>query len=189
MAEALGAAGSIVGIAAFGLKSLTTIQAYVDAVSDADSNLHSLVIEVKATASTLKQLHDFIVHDQAAAVVVAAEGDGNIDSDNGGSNSIRIANDEGVRQAIQLASQCKQVYTAIIKLIAKDVGAPRDGNGEVSLDDLSLDAVKTPAIQKFKWSLREPRVRKLREELAWLKFSLMLHLQVMELARSKMTLV
>ena len=189
MAEALGAAGSIIGIAAFGLKSLTTVQAYVDAVSDAEHDLRNLVVEVGATASTLKQLHRFIVSDQAVAVVVST---GKTSTDGGGSadkKSIPVANDEAVRRAVQLATECKQVYTAILNLIAKDIGAQRDENGNIPLDSLDPDAVKTTTLRRLKWSFREPRVRKLREDLRWLKFSLMVQLQVMELGRLKLALV
>ena len=88
---------------------------------------------------------------------------------------------------MHLASQCKQVYIAIVKLTAKETGAPVGIDGDVSLDDMNLDSLNVSTLRKLKWPLKELRVRKLRDELRWLKVSLLLNLRVIELARSKMS--
>ncbi|KAI0833023.1 hypothetical protein F5Y06DRAFT_184522 [Hypoxylon sp. FL0890] len=166
MADPLGAAGSIIGIAAFGLKFATTLQTYIEAVADARESLRDIAFDVSATASALEQLNEFI----------------NIDE-----NGKAIANDSGVQQALRLAAQCKQVYTAIIDLIAKAAGVSRDGNGEESLDALDLDSLNaTSLMQRLKWPFKEPRIKKHQEELRWLKISLLFHLRLMELAKTKM---
>lgn len=169
MADPLGAAGSIVGIAAFGLKFATTLQTYVEAVADAHQSLKDIASDVSATASALEQLHEII----------------NASSD---ANGKPIANDSGLQQVVQLASQCKQVYTAIIGLIAKAAGLLKDANGDVSLDTLDLDSLKVTSLtRRLKWPFKELRIKKHQQELRWLKISLLLHLRVMELAKSKMT--
>ncbi|KAI1414577.1 hypothetical protein F5Y13DRAFT_197574 [Hypoxylon sp. FL1857] len=166
MADPLGAAGSIVGIAAFGLKFATTLQTYIEAVADARESLRDITFDVSATASALEQLHEFTKTDE---------------------NGKAIANDAGVQEVSRLASQCKKVYTAIIDLIAKAVGVPRDDNGEVSLDALDLNRLNvTSLIQKLKWPFKEPRIKKHQEELRWLKISLLFQLRLMELAKTKM---
>ncbi|KAI1376507.1 hypothetical protein F4677DRAFT_418715 [Hypoxylon crocopeplum] len=167
MADPLGAAGSIVGIAAFGLKFATTLQTYIEAVADAQESLRDIVFDVSATASALEQIHDFVKADL---------------------NGKAIATDPGLQQVLRLASQCKQVYTAVINLIAKAAGLQKNGNGDASLDALDLDILKaTSLIQKLKWPFREPRIKKHRDELRWLKISLLFQLRLMELAKTKMT--
>ena len=180
MAEALGVAGSITGIVAFGLKSATIIQTYIDAVNDADQNLQQLVAEVKSTALTLEQLNALIEQDSVVGVSTRDAGDNS--GDKGGTKVIRVANDEGVQHAVNLASQCKQAYTAILNLIAKDIGAPQDENGEVCVDNLDPDNIKVPTHRKLKFPFREGRIKKLRKVFKALKLDLLVHLGVLNLA-------
>lgn len=168
MGDPLGAASSIIGVVAFGLKFATTLQTYIEAVSDARESLRDIAFDVSATASALDQLHHFIQADENGKV---------------------IANDSGVQEVARLASKCRQVYTAVIDLIAKAVGAPRDDDGEVLIDALdAIDLNESNArrlVQKLKWPFQEPRIKRHQEELRWLKISLLFHVQLMELAKTK----
>ncbi|KAF3056496.1 hypothetical protein GL218_09484 [Daldinia childiae] len=165
MGDPLGAVGSIVGIAAFGLKFATTLQTYIEAVADAEESLREIALDVSETASALKQLEDYMKPDQSGQT---------------------IANDSGVEDVARLASQCEKVYTVIIYIIAKAVGVPKDDNGKVTLDALDLHSLDAPSrMRKLIWPLREYRIRKHREELRWLKFSLLFRLGLMELAKNK----
>lgn len=172
MGDPLGAASSIIGVVAFGLKFATTLQTYIEAVSDARESLRDIAFDVSATASALDQLHHFIQADENGKV---------------------IANDSGVQEVARLASKCRQVYTAVIDLIAKAVGAPRDDDGEVLIDALdAIDLNESNArrlVQKLKWPFQEPRIKRHQEELRWLKISLLFHVQLMELAKTKIMLV
>ena len=179
MEGTVGIVGSITGIVAFGLKSATKIQAYIDTVNDADKSLQNLVVDVKSTASTLEQLGALIEQDSGVRVTPGAASDNNNKED---ANTIRVANDEGVQHAIRLASQCKRGYTAILSLIAKDVGVSQDENGEVCLDNLDPHTMKIPTHRKLKLPFREARVTKLREDFAGFKINLLLHLCVFQLA-------
>lgn len=183
MAEALGVVGSITGIVAFGLKSATIIQTYIDAVKDANQNLQNLVVEVKNTASTLEQLDALIERDSVLGIATGEASDNN--GDKRRIATTRVINDEGVKHATILASQCKRAYTAILNLIAKDIGASQDENGEMCLDNLDADNMKVPTHRKLKLPLREARVTKLRQDFAGLKLNLLLHLCVMQLATLK----
>ncbi|KAI1651991.1 uncharacterized protein F4817DRAFT_87117 [Daldinia loculata] len=165
MGDPLGAVSSIIGIASFGLKFATTLQTYIEAVADAEENLRGIALDVSATASALKQLDEYMRPDQSGKA---------------------IASDSGVEEVARLASQCEQVYTVIIYLIAKAVGVPKDDNGKVSLDALDLHSLNAPSrMQKLIWPFRESRIRKHREELRWLKFSLLFHLGLIELAKTR----
>ncbi|KAI1469743.1 uncharacterized protein F4812DRAFT_469830 [Daldinia caldariorum] len=141
MGDPLGAVGSIVGIAAFGLKFATTLQTYIEAVSEARESLRDIASDVSATASALEQLHEFIRPDQGA----------------------------------------------IIHLIAKVVGVEKGENGKVTLDALDLHSFNIASrIRTFIWPFQQPRIRRHQEDLRWLKLSLLFHLRLMELARTKM---
>ena len=67
MAEALGAAGSIVGIVAFGLQFVTKIQMYIDTVENAENSFRNIALDISATASALDQINRFIEEDRATA--------------------------------------------------------------------------------------------------------------------------
>ncbi|KAI1499722.1 hypothetical protein F5X99DRAFT_388792 [Biscogniauxia marginata] len=169
--EALGAAGSIVGIAAFGLKFASTLQNYIDAVADADESLGLVAFDVSTTAGVLKQLKDFIEEDETASRI----------------NEKTIATEEGRKQVILLASQCEKVYIRLLDIIAGVFGVARDGNDNVSLDALDLGSMKALKLgQKLKMPFKESRIKKHREELVLLRISLLLQLRVMELAKEKM---
>ncbi|KAI0380754.1 hypothetical protein F5Y04DRAFT_91233 [Hypomontagnella monticulosa] len=166
MAEAVGAVASIIGIAEFGLKFATTLQTYIETVVDARESWREITFDVSATASALEQLHRFTKP---------------------GENGKAIANESGLEQVTRLALQCRQVYTAIIDLIAKAAGIPRDDNGDVSMDELDLDSLNSGSLmRRLIWPFQEHRVKKHREELRWLKISLLFHLRLMELAKTKM---
>ncbi|KAI0851620.1 hypothetical protein F5Y00DRAFT_267773 [Daldinia vernicosa] len=167
MGDPLGAVGSIVGIAAFGLQIATMLQMYIEAVFEAQESLKDIALDVSATASALEQLDEFIKPDQ---------------------NNKAIASKSGVEQVKRLASQCEQVYGAIIHLIAKAVGVPKDNSGKVTHDALNLHSLNAPSrIQKLIWPFRESRIKRHQEDLRWLKISLLFHLRLMELAKTKMT--
>lgn len=169
MAEVIGTVGSIISIADFGLKFAMTLQTYIVTVADSQESLRDIAFDVSATATALEQLHEFVKTDQ---------------------NGKTIANDSGLEQVVKLASQCKQVYTAIFNLIAKAAGVQLDSNSDASLNDVDLNNLKASSLmQKLKWPFKEPRIKKHQEELRWLKISLLFHLQLMQLAKTKMTLV
>lgn len=166
MADPVGAAASIIGIASFGLKFAITLQTYIETVVDARESWQEIAFDVSATASALEQLHEFTKPSE---------------------NGKAIVNESGFEQVTRLALQCRQVYKAIIDLIAKAAGIPRDDNGDVSVDELDLDNLNTGSLmQRLIWPFQERRVKKHREELRWLKISLLFHLRLMELAKTKM---
>ncbi|KAI2615930.1 hypothetical protein GGR54DRAFT_255650 [Hypoxylon sp. NC1633] len=152
-------AASIIGIASFGLQFATTLQTYIELVSDAQQSIRDIAFDVSTTAAALKQLYDLIETDH---------------------NGKAIVNDRGLQEVIRLASQCEQVYTDIINFLAKAAGVQEDENGEVSQSALQMGMM-----QKFSWPFREHRIKKRREELSSLKISLLLQLAIVKLAKSK----
>ena len=104
MAEALGAASSIVGIIGFGLQLATTLQTYVEAVIEAEETLRDIAFDINSTASALKQLQEIIDADKA---------------DTGMQNNPKVFKDEGRKEIEVLAVQCGKLYTTIVVLVTK----------------------------------------------------------------------
>lgn len=174
MAEALGVAGSIVGIVSFGLQFATALQTYIEAVSDAENSLQDIAFDVSATASALQQLHDFI----------------GVDSAHGNDQGKKPAlNEAGLKEIGLLSSKCQTVYTAIAVLLTKASGQKDKIPSEVTPDVAGFGAFKaTMLCRKLRWPWLEPRIKKYQEQLRWLKMSLLFHLQLAQLAKTRMQL-
>ena len=90
-AEALGAAGSIVGIVAFGLQLATTLQTYVEAATEAGKRLRDIAFDINSPASALKQLQNIIDADQVDSTL---------------RKSSKDFKDEGLKEIEFIAMQC-----------------------------------------------------------------------------------
>lgn len=163
MAESVRAAGSIVAIVAFGMQLATTIHTYMDTVDEADQRLRDIVFDVNVTVSALKQLDVIIQKDK--------------DNDTGST----VLKEEGVRDIENLASKCRQVYQNIIKLLHK-------ANGKepvISVSEWMINpSLPRPlsTLEKLRWPWLAPRISRCHDELRWLKISLLLALQMTNLA-------
>ncbi|KAK8045371.1 hypothetical protein PG993_005395 [Apiospora rasikravindrae] len=172
MGDALGAAGSIVGIVAFGLKLATTLQTYVETVADAEQTLQDIAFEVSTTASALKQLQDLIEADALATQ----------------ENRLPVLNANGKREIESLGRKCETVYQAIVHLLVKSNGADVEGHLAKSTSIADLEALKTKTLfGKLKWPWVEKKIKKHQGELRWLKMSLLLHIQIAQLAQTGST--
>jgi hypothetical protein len=176
MADPLEAAGSIVGIVAFGMQLATTLQTYIELTADTKEHLHDLVFDVNATASALRQLQDIIDSDKAST------------QDN---NLSPIFKDAGLKEIEGLAIKCERVYKTIIILVQKASnsehkagvsGETKDTNRhEMAINPSSLKS--SSLIRRLRWPWLAPRVNHCQEQLRWLKMSLLLNLQLANLAR------
>ncbi|KAM5350385.1 hypothetical protein ACJ41O_006890 [Fusarium nematophilum] len=97
MAEAIGVAGTIVGLAAFGFKLASALQGYVETSLEARDQLGEIAFDVSSTASILLQLEEFLGKDRDASAPLLQE--------------------RG-RQAIErLAAQCRKIFQGISTLL------------------------------------------------------------------------
>lgn len=172
MADPLGAAGSIVGIVAMGMKLGTTLQAYVETAVDAEDSIRDIAFEISATASTLQQLLNLIKPAQTEAA---------------GSHP-PILNEAGLGEILSLADKCRNVYEKIFELVTKATGPKADkgkgkenATGVVDLDSLTIQTL----YQRMRWPWLEPRVKKKQDQLRGLKIDLIFHLSVVQLAHLK----
>lgn len=182
--EAVGAAASIVGIVSFGLGLAKTLQAFTDTIIDAEESIILITAEISATASTLKRLQDFIDQDNTAL----REG-----------TRSSLLTESGVTEIGSFALLCQKIYVQIIVLIEKasgqtdEDGNPQGGTGPKATaaeEDLSAAAFRLEAFSSkvtklgrgIRWAWLEPRIRRCQEHLGRFKLSLMLSLQVFQIA-------
>lgn len=179
--EAVGATASIVGIISFGLGLAKSLQTFIDSVIEAEETMVLIVADVKSTASTLKDLEDFIDHDEAASKE---------------RNRATVFNATSIKEISACALQCQKIYVQIIVLIEKArMQVDEDGSKEAGAQAPAADDVTTPAARlavfsenvtkfgrKMRWPWLEPRIKRCQEHLGRLKANLMLRLLVASIA-------
>lgn len=174
MAEAIGVAGSIVGIVAFGLQLGVTLQTHIEAAVEAVDRLQEIAFEINSTAGVLSQLQGIMKKDCDAAAP--------------------IFNIDGVRDIKRLSDRCKRIYGVIIILLneAAEGSENKKVKKQVSadgLDDLSLKLNKLGFRRKLAWPWLEPRIKRCQQELRQVKLDLFLHIQVVNLAQFQIQFV
>lgn len=166
MAESVRAAGSIVGIVAFGMQLATTMHTYMETVDEADQKLRDIVFDMNTTASALKQLDVIIEKDRANKA------------------GLTVLKEDGIKEIEHLASKCRQIYDNIITLLRKASGdneePERSSSSQLAFNPALLKALNMR--QKLKWPWLVPRIGRCHDELRWLKISLLLTLQTVNLA-------
>ncbi|KAK4164691.1 hypothetical protein QBC43DRAFT_317341 [Cladorrhinum sp. PSN259] len=169
MADPIGLAGSIIGIVAFGLKLGTTLQTWLELASEAEDWMRDIIFDVNTTASVLRQLQEIIDDDRLAAKQ---------------QNRPMILKAEGLDRIQGLAKQCDKTYKAIIVLVYKASSQKSEKKTTVPDPiDLSLISLRSlTLLNKLRWPWLEPKARRCREDLRWLKVSLLLQLQIVNLS-------
>lgn len=174
MAEAIGVAGSIIGIVAFGPQLGVTLQTHIEGAVEASDRLQEIAPEINSTAAVLSQLPSVMKKDCDAAAPVF-----NID---------------GVRDIKQLSARCKRIYGVNIILLneAAEGSQNKKVKRQVSadgLDHLSLKLNKLGFRRKLAWPWLEPRIKRCQQELRQVKLDLFLHIQVANLAQFQIQFV
>lgn len=162
MAEALGTAGTIVGIVTYGLHLGTSLQTYEQGYSSAKEKLCELGVDISATASALLQLQHVI------------ESDKNL--------STKVLKDEGVQAIEDIAAQCENIYKTVIILVNKAGNSANKGKVAANFGD---KPVLKPS--NLLWDMRSkwlnPRVKRIQEQIRWVKMKILLNLQLAGLAK------
>lgn len=182
--EAAGATASIVGIVSFGLGLAKGLQAFVDSVIEAEETIILTVADVNSTASTLKDLQDFIDQDKAASKE---------------QHRATVFNTTSIKEISDCALQCQRIYVQIITLIEKaSMQVDEDGGKDTGPQAPAAEDVSAPAARlavfsknvhklsrKMRWPWLEPRIKRCQEHLGRLKANLMLRLLVVSIAESR----
>lgn len=157
---------SIAGIVNAGFQLATALQTYTEATQEAKDRLFDLVADVNSTALTLKQLQDVLLADQ----------------DRDSFETRAILTTEGREEVTTLISQCDKLYTTVIVLLTKAGATGR--KGKVTFASIESKSIKfSHIVRDPKWRWLHPRIKRCQEQLRWLKTSLLLNLQLANLAR------
>lgn len=170
--------GTAVGVVGFGLQLATTLQTYMELAWEAEDALRDIVFEVNATASALRQLQTVVDADKALPDAQRAS---------------RVFKDGGLREVEALAVKCEAVYRVIVALIQKASSSDVGGReAAVSSKDVPLDpsSLKPMSVfRKLRWPWLVPRINRCQDQLRWLKISLLVALQLANLAQQKLKYV
>lgn len=166
--------GTIVGAVSFGLQLATALQTFTELAIEADDALRDIVFEVNATAAALRQLQTIVDADKAVPDAQSAS---------------RIFNESGLHEVETLAVRCEKVYGVIIRLVLKasssssESDGGRDGHPLGARAALDASALKPMnVLRRLRWPWLIPRINRCQEQLRWLKISLLVQLQLGNLA-------
>ncbi|KAK0625784.1 hypothetical protein B0T14DRAFT_508586 [Immersiella caudata] len=163
----------------YGLRLATALDTFAAMAKDVRELLDPLAVEVHATTSALRQLHQTLRDDQAAA-----EKQGRL----------HAYKSEGTAEVHLISEQCDRVYRLIIALLHR----ARESKGKSEDDDKTQPLkplntkVEPGSLSLFNvfsnsWDDQsewlEPRILRCREQLRWLKTGLLMHLQLASLAK------
>ncbi|KAK0623727.1 hypothetical protein B0T14DRAFT_495159 [Immersiella caudata] len=169
MADPLSITASVVGVVSFGLRLATALQTYSEIASEADDALHDIIFDINGTASALRQLSELIESDK----LVASE-----------QGRRPIFKDAGEAEIRGIALKLEKVYKTIVVLVQKATStkpATASLGSNVVIDPSAIKPFTS--FSKAKWPWLAPRVDRCQTQLRWLKISLLINLQIADLAQ------
>lgn len=181
MADPLSIVAGVVGIIGFGVQIARILQKEINEITTATERVEQIVIEIRATATGLTNLKEFLLEDANA-------------SEN------QIFNGEGLLEVTHIVRHCNTVFRNITVLVAKA------GSGVLSQVDLyqhkmeEVHKKQKPAedidtdikldielsnLEHLTWPWRLPKIQQYLADMDRLKLSLVLILSVANLAKSR----
>jgi hypothetical protein len=168
---------SLADVVAYGVRLATTLHIHMEISQSARKILQDVVLEISATVTSLKQLDDTLSTDKEAAKRQGLA---------------PAYKPDGATEVETLAVQCERVYRIIVGLLHKASelrgnSSHPDGDGQplnLQVDPGSLKPL-TILMRGMMYSTEwlEPRIGRCHEQLRWLKAGLLLHLQLVSLAK------
>ena len=181
MADPLSIVAGVVGIIGFGVQIAQILQKEIDEITTATERVEQIVIEIRATATGLTNLKEFLLEDANTR-------------DN------QIFNDDGRLEVTHIVRHCNTVFRNVTVLVAKA------GSGVLSQVDLyqrkveeehkkrnpSEDAdtnikldIELSNLEHLTWPWRLPKIQQYLADMDRLKLSLVLILSVANLAKTR----
>ena len=176
--DPLSAIASIVGIVGFGIQIAQILQQEIDAVQTAPERVEQIVIEIRATATGLTNLQEFLLQDTEA------------------SDDDRIFNDDGRLEIAHIVRRCNSVFRNVTVLVAKagdgvlsavdffQRQVEEKHKDKKSTEDVKLE-IELSNLEHIMWPWRLPKIQQYIADLDRLKLSLVLILSVANLAKTK----
>ncbi|KAK2753627.1 hypothetical protein CKAH01_17547 [Colletotrichum kahawae] len=157
---------NVLGIVNLGFQLANKLNLYGLGTKSPDSDVRWLVDEIFGTASTLAQLWEYLSTDKY--------------------DTFSVYKDAGRRDVEDLAVRCGRTYVTIIRSVYRASLAAKvveDVNFEtIRVEDLK--AARLCAINaNMKWSMVEDAFETAEKQLQWLFASLLLHMQIFDVAR------
>ena len=165
MAEAPRAPSSLVSIIAYGLQLSTNLETYAEGFSEAEEKLYDLSADISASAAALIQLQQVVEIDN-----VTPEG------------SIRVLKEEGRQEIENVAEQCEKIYKTVIIIVNK--AGTSANKGKFAADFGERPVLKPSSLLRdLRWPWLSPRIKRIDEQLRWVKMKVLLNLQLAEIAK------
>lgn len=178
--DPVSAIASIVGIVGFGIQVAQILQKEIDAIQTATERVEQIVIEIRATATGLTNLQDFLLQDHEASL------------------DDRIFNDDGRNEITHIVRRCNTVFRNITVLVAKagnrilssvdqfqrQVEEEHKERKGIEKSDVKLE-IELSNLEHLMWPWKLPKIEQYIADLDRLKLSLVLILSVANLAKTK----
>ncbi|KAL8907492.1 MAG: hypothetical protein Q9171_005834 [Xanthocarpia ochracea] len=157
--DGVSVAASLVGIGAVGSQIAIKLYTLATQISTASERITSISNDVSLTSGVLQELGEFMTRETA-------------------NNDTSIFNRSGLETTKQSAAMCENVFKQIEQ-------AAKDASQQLRTKNKFVGKIKLSRSEKVKWPFLHPSIESLRIDLREAKGTLMLMLQVMNLALSR----
>lgn len=152
-------------IVAYALQLSTSVETYAEGYSGAKETLYDLVNDISATAAALIQLQQVIESDNATP-----------------DTSTKVMKDEGRQEIENVAVQCEKIYKTVVIIILKAGTSANKGKSAADFGDLPV-LKPSNLLRDLREAWLNPRIKRLEEQLRWIKMKVLLNLQLAEIAK------
>ena len=157
--DGVSVAASLVGIGAAGSQIAIKLYTLATQISTASERITSISNDVSLTSGVLQELGEFMTRETA-------------------NNDTSIFNQSGLETTKQSAAMCENIFKQIEQ-------AARDASQQLRTKNKFVGKIKLSRSEKVKWPFLQPNIESLRVDLREAKGTLMLMLQIMNLALSR----
>ncbi len=157
--DGVSVAASLVGIGAAGSQIAIKLYTLATQISTASERISSISNDVSLTSGVLQELGEFMTRETT-------------------NNDTSIFNRSGLETTKQSAAMCEDIFMQIEQ-------AARDASQQLRTKNKFVGKIKLSRSEKVKWPFLQPNIESLRTDLREAKGTLMLMLQVMNLALSR----
>ncbi|KAL8858977.1 MAG: hypothetical protein Q9178_004458 [Gyalolechia marmorata] len=157
--DGVSVAASLVGIGVAGSQIAIKLYTLATQISTASERITSISNDVSLTSGVLQELGEFMTRETA-------------------NNDTSIFNRSGLETTKQSAAMCDNIFKQIEQ-------AARDASQQLRTKNKFVGKIKLSRSEKAKWPFLQPNIESLRVDLREAKGTLMLMLQVMNLALSR----
>jgi hypothetical protein len=165
MADAPRPPSSIVSIVTYGLQLSTSLETYAEGYSGSKEKLYDLSADISATAAALMQLQHVVESDRTTP-----------------DTSTKVLKDEGVQEIENVAAQCEKIYKTVVLIVSKAGTTANKGKSAVDFGDLPV-LKPSSLFRDLRWAWLSPRIKRIDEQMRWIKMKVLLNLQLAELAK------